>query len=56
MYLLNIYSIFKVQRHSFCPSIGRQRESSFFNPLSEKISKDFFEHEKAADFIVKSAA
>ncbi len=30
-------------------SIGRQREGSFFNPLSEKISKNFLSTKKAAD-------
>ena len=34
-------------------AIGSQRESSFFNPLSEKISKNFLSTKKAADFLRK---
>ena len=42
--------------HSFCPSIGSQREGSFFNPLNENFSKNFLGTKKAADFISKPAA
>lgn len=55
-YLCAVYSVFKDRRDDFCPSIGRQREGIFLDPLSKKIKKIFLDNKKAAAFNVKTAA
>ena len=49
-YLCAVYSVFKDRRDDFCPSIGRQREGIFLDPLSKKIKKIFLDNKKSRCF------